>query len=90
MTPKSRRYPTGKEKAMTDAVLESRIRSIEFQLQILKAELAKRKRVADLKPRSLGDLRGIFAGSGSFSEAEIDAAQIAIDESKFSDQSPSE
>jgi hypothetical protein len=58
---------------MTDAVLTAQIRSIELQLAVLKAQL-QQTGDRSTSVRSLGDLYGVLAGTGSSSEEDIDSA----------------
>ena len=64
---------------MTDAMLAAQIKSIELQLAVLKARF---EREGDPRPavKSLGDLYGILAGTGTSSEEDIDRAQFAFEE----------
>jgi len=57
---------------MTNEAIIAQIRGIEAQLAILRAQLERQRPAAS--PSSLGDLSGLLAEHGDFSEEEIDAA----------------
>jgi hypothetical protein len=63
---------------MTDANVAAQIRSIELQLAVLKARVG----IPAAHPaiHCLGDLYGLLAGSGDFSEEDIDRAQYTSSE----------
>jgi hypothetical protein len=62
----------------TFEVLESRIKTLEAELAEVKAELARLRVLSP--PKTLGDLYGILAHAGDFSEEEIDATLYRMDE----------
>lgn len=64
---------------MTDAILLAQIKSIELQLAVLKARLEQRGNVHP-GVKTLGELYGILAGTGTSSEEDIDRAQYTLDE----------
>ncbi len=63
---------------MTDAIVAAQIKSIELQLAVLKARF---ERAGDARPtvKSLGDLYGILAGTGTSNEEDIDRAQFTFE-----------
>ncbi len=73
---------------MTDVIVAAQIKSIELQLAVLKARIGRSENdVPSVK--SLGDLYGILAETGTFNEEEIDRAQFTIEEGGWSDESNS-
>ena len=64
---------------MTDAIVAAQIKSIELQLAVLKARF---EQAGDAQPavKSLGDLYGLLAGTGTSSEEDIDRAQFTLEE----------
>jgi len=63
---------------MTDASIVAQIKSIELQLAVLKARVGDA--AANPAIQSLGDLYGILADAGDFSEEDIDRAQYTFEE----------
>ena len=62
---------------VTAVSLLSQIKSIEVQLAMLKAQV--KRLCADQPAKTLGDLHGILAGLGDFTEEEIDAVLYRFD-----------
>jgi hypothetical protein len=62
---------------MTTDALIAQIKGIEAQLATLRAQLERQREPAP--PKTLGDLRGILAGHGDFTEEEIDAVLYRFD-----------
>jgi hypothetical protein len=61
---------------MTREMLVSRIKTLEMQLAVLRAEM---KQLGEpTTPYYLGDLEGILAGLSESSEEEIEAAQYRV------------
>jgi hypothetical protein len=60
----------------TDSLI-AQIKSIETQLAMLKAQV--KQLGTSSPPRTLGDLEGILAGHGDFTEEEIDAVLYRFD-----------
>ena len=56
---------------MTAELLLAQIKGMETQLALLKAQVKRLN--ASTPPRTLGDLEGILAGHGDFSDEEIDS-----------------
>jgi hypothetical protein len=70
---------------MTTDSLLAQIKGIETQLAVLKAQV---KRLGTSTPsRTLGELYGILASHGDFTEEEIDAVLYRFD---WEDQPPAE
>jgi hypothetical protein len=68
---------------MTAEAILAQIKSIETQLAVLKAQV---KQLCPAQPaKTLGELEGILAGAGDFTEQEIDAALIRF---KWEDEEP--
>ena len=63
---------------MTDASVAAQIKSIELQLAVLKARVGEPP--ANPAVHCLGDLYGLLAGTGNFSEEDIDRAQYVFEE----------
>ncbi len=62
---------------MTVESLASQIRALEKQLAVLKAQVEQI--TAPGSRKTFGELYGVFAGQGSISEADLDAAKYRFD-----------
>lgn len=71
MTPVVTAEPT--TEAIIYALLE-KIKTIEWELNTLKASVFQLAEQEGIKIHTFADLKGIWAGQGNFSEEEIDAA----------------
>jgi hypothetical protein len=73
---------------MTVESLASQIKSLEAQLTILRAQL--QNLAASPPGGTLGDLEGILAHHGDFTEEEIDAALYRLKDDEGIDADPSQ
>lgn len=62
---------------MNSQTVQSQVKTLETQLAVLKAQMARAN--AGPSARTLGDLYGMLADKGNFSEEEIDKAQYGFD-----------
>jgi hypothetical protein len=62
----------------TAEMLAARIKSLEVQLAVLKAQVKRLS--AATPPKTFAELHGILAGAGDFTEEEIDSVLYRLDE----------